>query len=55
VPLPVALGFGIATADDAKRVAPLADAVVVGTAAVRATQNGPAALEVLVRSLIREA
>lgn len=51
VPLPVALGFGIATPEDANRVATLADAVVVGTAAVRAAQSGPPALEAFVKSL----
>lgn len=51
VPLPVALGFGIATAEDVRRLSPLADAVVVGTAAVKAAQGGPAALEAFVRGL----
>lgn len=51
VPLPVALGFGIATPEDVRRVSPLADAVVVGSAAVRAAAGGPAALEAFVRSL----
>ncbi len=32
---PVAVGFGVATPDDARRVAAAADAVVVGTAVVR--------------------
>lgn len=33
--VPVVVGFGIATADDVARIAPLADGVVVGTAMVR--------------------
>jgi tryptophan synthase alpha chain len=33
--VPVVVGFGIATAEDVARIAPLADGVVVGTAMVR--------------------
>jgi tryptophan synthase alpha chain len=49
--LPVAVGFGIATPEDAARVARLADAVVVGSAAVRAAADGVDELATLVRSL----
>jgi len=38
---PVAVGFGIATPEDARRVAACADAVVVGTAVVRAIEEQP--------------
>jgi tryptophan synthase alpha chain len=52
---PVAVGFGIATADDARRVAASADAVVVGSAVVRAILSHPdtpaAAVARLVASL----
>ena len=39
---PVAVGFGIATPDDARRVAACADGVIVGTAVVRAIEAHPA-------------
>jgi tryptophan synthase alpha chain len=52
---PVAVGFGIATPDDARAVAATADAVVVGTAIVRAiedaTDDPAAAVAALVGSL----
>ena len=52
---PVAVGFGVAGPDDARRVAEAADAVVVGTAVVRAIEQNPAdpagAVAKLVRSL----
>ncbi|WP_447977364.1 tryptophan synthase subunit alpha [Candidatus Nitrospira bockiana] len=32
---PIAIGFGVATADDAARMAPIADGVIVGSAIVR--------------------
>jgi tryptophan synthase alpha chain len=52
---PVAVGFGIATPDDARRVAASADAVVVGSAIVRAIEKNPgreaAAVADLVKSL----
>src|SRR5258708_39350457 len=38
---PVAVGFGVAGPDDARRVAQAADAVVVGTAVVRAIEQNP--------------
>jgi tryptophan synthase alpha chain len=38
---PVAVGFGIATPDDAREVAASADAVVVGSAIVRAVEGHP--------------
>jgi tryptophan synthase alpha chain len=38
---PVAVGFGIATPDDARRVAASADAVVVGSAVVRTIEAHP--------------
>jgi tryptophan synthase alpha chain len=41
--LPVAVGFGVASPDDARRVGEFADAVVVGTAIVRANEQGGAA------------
>jgi tryptophan synthase alpha chain len=34
-PVPVAVGFGVSTADDAREVAGIADAVVVGSALVK--------------------
>ncbi len=39
-PLPVGVGFGIADADAARRVAAVADAVVVGSAIVRRIEEG---------------
>lgn len=49
--LPIAVGFGIATPDDARRIARIADAVVVGSAAVRTAAAGPEALAGFVASL----
>lgn len=53
--LPIVIGFGISTPDDAARLAPLADGVVVGSAIVRLVAehgaNAPAHVERLVRSL----
>jgi tryptophan synthase alpha chain len=53
--LPVAVGFGIATSADARRVAALADGVVVGSAIVaeaeRAGTGAEAAVEALARKL----
>ena len=52
VSLPVAVGFGVQTPDDAKRIAGYADGVVVGSAIVRAAQQGGAqAAGALVKSL----
>lgn len=39
--LPVAVGFGVATPDDARRVAAQADGVVVGSAIVRLVESAP--------------
>lgn len=51
-PLPVAVGFGISTPDQARRAAAVADGVVVGSAIVEAlAAGGPAAAERLVRAL----
>ena len=50
--LPVAVGFGISTADQARRVAALADGVVVGSALVdRLERDGPAGAELFLRGL----
>jgi tryptophan synthase alpha chain len=50
--LPVAVGFGITTPDDARRVGTFADAVVVGSAIVRAAERGGAVeAAALVRAL----
>lgn len=52
---PVAVGFGIRTAADARRFAAIADGVVVGTAIVDAVAAGPAAsAPERVAALIRE-
>jgi tryptophan synthase alpha chain len=50
--LPVAVGFGISTADQARQVARLADSVVVGSALVdRLEREGPAGAETFLRGL----
>ncbi|HET9794959.1 MAG TPA: tryptophan synthase subunit alpha [Thermoanaerobaculia bacterium] len=53
--LPIAVGFGIASAEDARRVAAIADGVVVGSALVACAESGGAraasAVETLARSL----
>jgi tryptophan synthase alpha chain len=50
--LPVAVGFGISTADQARQVAQLADGVVVGSALVdRLEREGPAGAEAFLRGL----
>lgn len=50
--LPVAVGFGISTADQARRVAMMADGVVVGSALVdRLEHEGPAGAERFLRGL----
>jgi tryptophan synthase alpha chain len=49
--LPLLAGFGISTPEQARAAADLADGVVVGSAAVRAAEDGPAALEGYVASL----
>ena len=52
--LPICVGFGIATPDQARTVGRLADGVVVGSALVRAAEDSVEAVFKLVRSL-REA
>lgn len=49
--LPVCVGFGIATPEQARAVGRLADGVVVGTAIVRASAEGAAAVAALTRTL----
>ena len=50
--LPVAVGFGISTADQARQVAGMADGVVVGSALVdRLEREGPAGAETFLRGL----
>ena len=44
-------GFGISTPEQAAAAAELADGVVVGSAALEAAENGPAALERFVAQL----
>jgi tryptophan synthase alpha chain len=52
--LPVAVGFGISTAEQAGAVADLADGVIVGSRVVRAGgEGGPAAVRELVSELSR--
>lgn len=51
-PLPVAVGFGISTAEQVRAAARWADGVVVGSALVDAlAAGGPAAVEAMVRQL----
>jgi len=49
--VPLYAGFGISTPDHARAAAELADGVVVGSKAVEAAEQGPAALAELVASL----
>jgi tryptophan synthase alpha chain len=50
--LPVAVGFGVSTADQAGRVADLADGVIVGSRIVRAAgEDGPRAVHAVVSEL----
>ncbi len=49
--LPIALGFGIGTALQAREAARIADGVVVGTALIRALAQGPDAAQSLMREL----
>lgn len=52
--LPICVGFGISTPEQARSVGELADGVVVGSALVRAAEIGPEGVLTLTRSL-REA
>jgi len=54
--LPLAVGFGIATADHAEQVGAIADGVVVGSAIVRAVEKYGASseLESKLEALARE-
>jgi tryptophan synthase alpha chain len=49
--VPLYAGFGISTAEQAAAAAELCDGIVVGSAALLAAEEGPAALERYVRSL----
>jgi tryptophan synthase alpha chain len=49
--LPICVGFGISTPEQARSVGKLADGVVVGSALVRAAGDGPDAVLKLTRSL----
>jgi tryptophan synthase alpha chain len=49
--VPLYVGFGISTPEQARTAADLADGVVVGSRAVQVAEEGPAALEAFVRSL----
>jgi len=50
--VPVAVGFGISTAEHARAVAQLADGVIVGSRVVRAAaEGGPAAVGALIGEL----
>jgi tryptophan synthase alpha chain len=51
--LPLALGFGISTAEQVAAIAAHADAVVVGSAIVRQIGKDPAGVEALMRDLTR--
>jgi len=55
-PVPVAVGFGVSTAEDARAVASIADAVVVGSALVKliAEKSGSADLQAAVGAFARE-
>lgn len=55
-PVPVAVGFGVSTPEDAKAVAGIADAVVVGSALVKliAEFSGSPKLQSEVRSFVRQ-
>ena len=49
--VPLYVGFGISTPEQARAAADLADGAVVGSRAVQVAEEGPAALEQFVRSL----
>jgi tryptophan synthase alpha chain len=55
-PVPVAVGFGVSTPEDAKAVAGIADAVVVGSALVKlvAEFSGSPKLQSEVRRFVRQ-
>ena len=55
-PVPVAVGFGVSTPEDAKSVAAIADAVVVGSALVKliAEFSGTPRLQSEVQGLVRQ-
>jgi len=55
-PVPVAVGFGVSTPEDAKSVAAIADAVVVGSALVKliAEFSGTSRLQSEVQGLVRQ-
>ncbi len=56
-PLPICLGFGISTGQDAEKLSPLADGVVVGSALVKIVEDNaaaPATIPDLVSAKIRE-
>ena len=48
-PHPVCIGFGIASGDDARALAPLADGLVVGSALVRIVAGSPSAADLPAR------
>ena len=48
-PLPVCLGFGIRNGDDARKLAPLADGVIVGSTLVNVIGSAPAAADLPAR------
>ncbi len=52
--LPVVVGFGIATPQDARSVASFADGVVVGSAAVRLIERGPATAKADLTRLVKD-
>ena len=51
--LPLAMGFGISTAEQVAAIAEFSDAVVVGSAIVRQIEKDPAGVEAFMRSLAR--
>ncbi len=55
-PVPVAVGFGVSTPDDARAVAKIADAVVVGSALVKLIEqfNGTSHLQEEVQGFVRQ-
>jgi tryptophan synthase alpha chain len=55
-PVPVAVGFGVSTPEDAKSVAEIADAVVVGSALVKlvAEFSGTSRLQSEVQGFVRQ-